>query len=268
MKTGFIGCGQMATALAVGIAKTNHSETEIAAFDPNEDALERFSDSISAHQGNLIRCQSNQQVIDKSECVFLAVKPQSVEHALRGVHVVDSTLFVSVLAGTTIDRLADLLGTTQIVRTMPNTPCLISKGAIALTAAESVGTEKISFVKSTFAQIGIVVEVTERLMDAVTGLSGSGPAFVFTFLEALTDAGVLSGLSRIDAHRLAVQTVLGAAELVNATGKSPAELKSQVTSPGGTTIHGLEQLEQLGFRAAVNAAVRAATNRSAELGKN
>ena len=258
----------MATALAVGMAKDASPGTAIAAYDPNEAAVQTFSDSITKFGVEFIQCRLNQEVIENCDCVFLAIKPQNIELALAEVQVSKGTVFVSVIAGTTIDRLAELLGTTEVIRAMPNTPCLIAKGAIALSSSTSVAAEKIEYVKSIFSRIGTVVTVAEKLMDAVTGLSGSGPAYVFTFIEALIEAGVLSGLSRSNARQLAVQTVIGAAELVEQTGKGPAELRDQVTSPGGTTIHGLEQLEQFGFRAAVSAAVKAATNRSIELGKN
>lgn len=266
MKFGFIGCGQMATALSVGIARSI-DECEFVIHDPSEVASVNMTEHLEQAGASAIKCQSNQQVIDQSDFVFIAVKPQSVSEAFAAVDAssVDA-IFVSVVAGTRISELTTLLGSKKLVRTMPNTPCLIGKGAIGVSASSSVTDKEMDLIKSFLATVGIVVEVSEDLLDAVTGLSGSGPAYVFTFIEALIDAGVLAGLPRDSARELAVQTVIGAAELVQKSDSNPATLKDKVTSPGGTTIHGLEQLEQHGFRGSVLAAVKAATDRSIELG--
>lgn len=266
MQPGFIGAGQMATALASGMSKCN-SITEIHVYDPDRQAIDILAKTIQVDHCQAIAHDSNQSVVDSSSHVFIAVKPQYVAAALERLKPSNSgsQIFVSVVAGLTIERLTTILGTSRIVRAMPNTPCLIGEGAIAITPSSSISAEQTEMLKGVFSQLGVVVEVAENLLDAVTGLSGSGPAFVFTFVEAMIDAGVLAGLPRHVARTLAIQTVLGSLKLLEATADHPGILRDRVTSPGGTTIHGLAKLNEHGFSASVMAAVQAAANRAAEL---
>lgn len=201
--------------------------------------------------------------------IFLAVKPQLVPEVLGQVSGVDvgGKLFVSIAAGVTLARLAEGLRTPRVIRVMPNTPCLIGKGAAAYSRGPGATTDDGRLVHQLIEAIAYVEELPETLLDAVTGLSGSGPAYVYQMIEALSDGGVRMGLPRQIATRLAAATVIGAGEMVQSSGEHPAVLKDRVTSPGGTTIAGLQTLEQHGFRSAVMAAVASATVRSRELGQ-
>ena len=174
---------------------------------------------------------------------------------------------VSIVAGVSIDVIAEATGVPQIARVMPNTPCLIMEGASAVSFSNPVSPEQQKQVLDLLGAVGTVVSVPENLMNSVTGLSGSGPAYVFTFIESLIDAGVLTGLPRDIARKLAIQTVIGAAQLVEQSGEHPAVLRDRVTSPGGTTIAALKQLEVNDFRGTVIQAVEAATGRAKELGR-
>lgn len=201
--------------------------------------------------------------------VLLAVKPQDVDAALADLeHLAPGTLVLSVCAGVTLARLSQGLPPgTPVVRAMPNTPALLGCGVTVYCAAASVGDPHLRLAQSLLGAVGDVYRVeSEALLDAVTGLSGSGPAYAFAFLEALADGGVLMGLPRPLARALACQTLLGSARLAKESGEHTAELRDRVASPGGTTIAGLRELELRGFRAAVIEAVRAATLRSRELG--
>jgi pyrroline-5-carboxylate reductase len=211
----------------------------------------------------------NADVVAKADVILLCVKPGDAIDALESSR--DSLagkLVVSILAGVTLAKLQKAAGDkARIVRVMPNTPALVHKGAAAYAAGHSATADDAAIVEKIFSSAGIIFRVKEDLLDVVTGLSGSGPAYVYVVIDALADAGVLMGLPRDLSLRLAAQTVLGAAEMVLVTGLHPAQLKDQVTSPGGTTIAGLEALEGAGIRAAFLSAVRAATERSRELGK-
>lgn len=266
MQVGFIGAGQMATALAAGIAESD-SKPELLIFDPNPSALTAFESSLSGVA--IRRCQGNQQVVSESDYIIIAVKPQMIDAALGGLgsDSAKQKTFISVVAGTTISMLQRLLANHHIIRSMPNTPCLIKAGAIAVCRAADVPDEDFQIARQLLTSVGTVVEVAEDQMDAVTGLSGSGPAYVYTFVEALVDAGVMAGLPRQIAAQLATQTVLGAARMVVEKEMHPANLRDQVTSPGGTTIHGLAELEKSGFRSGIMLAVKAATKRANELGQ-
>ena len=208
--------------------------------------------------------------VERSELILLAVKPSQVRDLLLEIQpsLTSAHVVVSVAAGQSLAALRAASGPRPaLVRVMPNTPALVGEGASALCFDESVPPESRQQVRSLFEAVGTSVEVAEKDLDAVTGLSGSGPAYVFLLIEALADGGVRAGLSREIALRLAVQTVKGAASLASVTGTHPAELKDQVASPGGTTIAGIEALEAHGFRNAAIQAVLAAARRSAELSK-
>jgi pyrroline-5-carboxylate reductase len=210
----------------------------------------------------------NRCVVQAAEIVFLAVKPSQVGRVAEqlGGQLGSERLLVSVAAGITLDRLSGHFGTDRLIRVMPNTPCLIGQGASGYALGRGATDEDGRRVGRLMNAVGIAFAVDEPLLDAVTGLSGSGPAFVYTVIEALADGGVRMGLPRAVAVALAVQTVQGAAGMVSSGGEHPAVLRDRVASPGGTTIAGIEAIEHHGIRAALMAAVRAATERSMELG--
>lgn len=263
---GFVGAGQMAQALASGFVEANLLEpSRIVAFDPVAAAAEALRSKVAGVR----LLADNTAVAEAANVIVLAVKPQMMKRAMAEVRasVSPDKLFVSIAAGVTIDRLCEGLGTGRVVRVMPNTPCLVGRGASGFAMGPGANAADGRMVAELFNAVGIAVPVEESLLDAVTGLSGSGPAFVYVLIEALSDAGVRVGLSRAIASQLAAHTVRGAAEMVLATGEHPAVLKDRVASPGGTTIAGLEALEQHGGRAAAMAAVVAATRRSRELGQ-
>lgn len=204
-----------------------------------------------------------------AQVVILAVKPQIMEPVLHQYvdHLDESHLIISIAAGVTIAAMEGVLGdSSRIIRVMPNTPALVLAGASALSGNRRVSGEDMEMAKTIFSAVGICVEVAENLLDAVTGLSGSGPGYVFTFIEAMVDGGVLAGLPRPVAEQLVLQTVYGSAKLALETGEPAAVLKGRVTSPGGTTITGIQVLEEAGLRGTVMTAIEAATERSRDLG--
>ncbi len=265
-RVGFIGAGRMATALAGGLISTGFTSKEnIVASDVVAEARNRFAENVSTSV-----VESNTEVLNRSEIVVLAVKPQQMRAVLADAkpHVNSGHLIVSIAAGIPIRTMTDVLGEpTRIARVMPNTPCLVGSGASAYALGGGATKEDGLTVERMLSTVGISVAVPESLLDAVTGLSGSGPAYVFQVIEALSDGGVLAGLPRDVATQLAAQTVLGAAQMVLQTGEHPGVLKDAVASPGGTTIAGLRALEAGGLRAALIEAVQQATLRSRELGK-
>lgn len=263
---GFIGGGQMAEALIRGILAAGLTAPEgIAVVEPDDARLEYLRKSYGVRPA-----ADSAALAAAGRVLILAVKPQVVAKVLAQYrdYVTDSHLVISIAAGIPIKAIAAALGdAARIIRVMPNTPALALAGAAALSGNERAGAEDLAVAKRIFSAIGTCVEVSEPLLDAVTGLSGSGPGYVFAFIEALVDGGVLAGLPRPVAEQLALQTVLGSAKLALETGEHPAVLKGRVTSPGGTTITGLQVLEESGFRGAVMTAVQAATERSRELGQ-
>jgi pyrroline-5-carboxylate reductase len=265
-RIGFIGAGQMATALAQGIVRAGLVPgSAVLASDPHEGARHRFLEAIP----EATVTAENHQTAAAADLVVLAVKPQLIDAALVQIQstLLPATVVVSIAAGVSLARLGKQLSEgTRLIRVMPNTPCLIGRGASAYSLSASATVEDGRLVHQLLSAVGTAHEVPEKLLDAVTGLSGSGPAFVYTFIEALSDGGVLMGLPRELAAALAAQTVAGAAQMVLETQEHPARLRDCVTSPGGTTIAGLEALERMGLRAAMMEAVRAATTRSQELG--
>ena len=209
----------------------------------------------------------NQAAVSAAEVLLLAIKPQVFDLVVADIVPNPNSTIVSILAGTTISRLEQAFPQQPVIRVMPNTPATVGTGMTAIAPGTYAKEKQIEQAKSIFSAVGEVVEVSESAMDAVTGLSGSGPAFVALVIEALADGGVASGLPRAIALQLATQTVLGTATLVKETQIHPAVLKDRVTSPGGTTIAGVAKLESLGFRSALIEAVKTATARSKELGK-
>lgn len=211
------------------------------------------------------------QVVAQSDVVFIAVKPQYVSLVLKEVRPVmkAGTVIVSIAAGVTLESLKDAAGEdAKIIRVMPNTPCLVGETASAMCLGGKADDADAEVVKKLFDAVGTIYRVDEKMFSAVTGLSGSGPAYIFVMIEALSDGGVKAGLPRDIATKLAAQTVLGSAKMVLETGKHPGVLKDMVTSPAGTTIAGVHELEKAGVRNAFINAVTGAAARSDELAKS
>ncbi|MCG8589910.1 MAG: pyrroline-5-carboxylate reductase [Proteobacteria bacterium] len=256
----------MAQALAGGLLASGTDATSLGGADPSRDARVAFAEATGAKT-----VAENHDLVADSDVVVLAVKPGvavGVLEDLAGATDCRKPLWISIAAGVSLGALQRALPAgTRIVRAMPNTPALVQAGATAYCGNSLAQEEDLATAEALFRAVGYAWRAPhESLLDAVTGLSGSGPAYVFLLLEALGDAGVRMGLPREAAARLAAETVHGAAKLALESGRHPAALKDQVTSPGGTTIAGLEQLERGGVRAALYEAVAAATRRSRELG--
>lgn len=266
LKLGFLGAGKMAGALAKGFIKAGLlTPDRVLASDPLDQARGQFSSETGA------KCvETNAAVVDFAELVILAVKPDQVGGVLGEIepHFTPRHVLLSIAAGVPLTRLESGLGQTpRVVRVMPNTPALIGASATAFSLGSHAQPNDGAVTQRLFSAVGITYQVKEALLDAVTGLSGSGPAFVFLVIEALSDGGVAAGLPRETATRLAAQTVLGSARMVLESGLHPSVLRDMVTSPGGTTIEGLHELERGGVRAALIGAVRAATDKSKRLGQ-
>ena len=209
----------------------------------------------------------NQTAVSASEVLLLAIKPQVFDRVVTGLTPNANSTVISILAGVTLNKLEQAFPQQPVIRVMPNTPATVGAGMSAIAPGTNARQEHIDRAKKIFTAVGEVVEVAESSIDAVTGLSGSGPAFVALAIEAMADGGVASGLSRAIALQLATQTVLGTATLIKETQMHPGVLKDRVTSPGGTTIAGVSKLESMGFRSALIEAVKTATEKSKELGK-
>jgi pyrroline-5-carboxylate reductase len=260
-----IGAGQMGEALIGGwLAAKTVPPDALVATDASAERRDVMKRRFGVRTGS-----DNRDAASWAEVVVLAVKPQILDEVVKGLSsALAGKLVLSIAAGVTIAHLAKLVPKgARVVRAMPNTPVLVRDGVSALSFGAGVTDKDQQLARRLFEAVGRAVVVEERLMDAVTGLSGSGPAYVFLAIEALADGGVKMGLPRTVADLLAAQTVLGAARMVLETGEHPAKLKDRVASPGGTTIAGLHRLEQGGLRAALMAAVEAAAKRSEELGR-
>ncbi|WP_165248418.1 pyrroline-5-carboxylate reductase [Paludisphaera soli] len=264
LRWGFLGAGRMASALVKGMIRAGVATPDrIAASDPISAARDELGREagISVHP-------TNRPVLDSADVIVLAVKPQSMAAVLAEIApaLAPRHLIVSIAAGVSIVTMADALGASaRIVRVMPNTPALLGEGASAFALGPNATDADAEAVHRLLDSVGRAVRVPESQLDAVTGLSGSGPAFVYMIIEALSDGGVRAGLPRDVATTLAAQTVLGAAKMVLETKLHPGALKDQVTSPGGTTIAGVQVLERRALRGALIDAVEAASRRSAEL---
>jgi len=266
-----IGCGNMGPALVKGALSENAAVEKIGFTDV--DSLR--ADAAAASLGGSVFA-SNTEAVREGNYVFLAVKPQILKSVLEEIapavnerisEAANPLTLISMAPGWTIEKIQAVLGVkVPVVRIMPNTPSLISLGVVAMSASAEVPAERSAELEKILGGAGLVDCLEEKYMDAVTGLSGSGPAFAYLFIEALADGGVRAGLPRDKALRYAAQTVMGAAAMVIETGKHPGELKDMVTAPGGTTIAGVAALENGAFRAAAINAVEAAWRRSAELG--
>jgi pyrroline-5-carboxylate reductase len=265
-RIGFLGAGRMATALARGWISAGLAGVErILASDPVPAAREAFSSGLA-----LQTTADNREVVRASDLLVLAVKPQTMPALLDEIrpYVTPGHLILSIAAGITLEHLYEGLGSNcRLVRVMPNTPCLVGASASAYTPGDLISAEDLVIIDRLFNAVGRAYRVPETMLDAVTGLSGSGPAFVYLMIEALSDGGVRVGLPRDVATALAAQTLLGSARMVLETGLHPGALKDMVASPGGTTIAGLHALERGGVRGALMDAVEAATLRARELGK-
>jgi len=263
---GFLGGGNMAEALIRGlVAGGALAPSSIGVSGPRADRMEQLASSYGIRSTT-----SNLELVADAKIVVLSVKPQIIDRVLLQVskHLQPDVLVISVAAGVTCESIeARLSPGTHVVRAMPNTPAVVSAGATAIARGAHADDEDIALAKVVFDAVGITVVIDESQLDAVTGLSGSGPAYVFLVLEALADAGVKVGLSRRNAQLLAAQTVMGSAKLLIDTDEHPGRLKDRVTSPGGTAIVGLHTLEEGGLRTTLINAVEAATNRSRELGR-
>jgi len=259
---GTIGAGNMAEAILRGLLRAGMQPDQLIASDPDPARREHIAQELGVRT-----TESNSDVASSCELVVLAVKPAHLEAATAELPREGAPLYVSIIAGCRLATLRGLLGkNARIVRVMPNTPALIGAGISALASDGDLPAQEVEQATNVLAAVGRVVHLPEPLLDAVTGLSGSGPAYVYAFIEALTEAGVREGLPAGIAQELAAETVLGAARLLRESGEQPALLRERVTSPGGTTLAGLSALEQGGLRAAVFEAVRAASARSRELG--
>jgi pyrroline-5-carboxylate reductase len=265
-KIGIIGAGKIGSAIARGIIRAGLvAKDQVMASDVSDPLRQ----SIAKELG-IKATADNGKVCDFADIVIIAVKPQIVDSVLKesARKLGKTKLLVSVAAGVPISRLeANLAQGARVVRVMPNIPCVVGAGAAGYAGGEHATAKDMETVGLVLNSFGVAMPVEEKYLDAVTGLSGSGPAYVFLFIEALADGGVHAGLSRDVALKLAVQTVYGSARMALESSKHLGELKDEVTSPGGTTIAGLYALEQRGFRGAVMEAVASAARRSQELGK-
>src|SRR5579871_2980511 len=255
-----VGGGKMGEALVSGVLRARWARArDIAVVEP----LDGRRAQLQASHPDII---VTTDIPPRSDGAVLAVKPVDVADAAAALVTARPRRVVSIAAGVTLAQLERLLGDIPVVRAMPNTPALVGAGAAAIAPGSTAGPADMEWAEAVLASVGLVVRVTEKMLDAVTGLSGSGPAYVFLVAEALVDAGVAAGLDRDTSGALTRQTLLGAARLLDESGDLPEALRAAVTSPGGTTAAGLRVLEQRAMRAAFLDAVLAATERSRELG--
>lgn len=257
-KVGFIGCGNMASAIIGGlISNTDIRADEIIAADASQEAL----DKTAAKQHINITTDNGHAALN-SDVLFLSVKPQFYETVIDGIKDIlpSGQIIVTIAPGKTLQWLSERLGNNiKIVRTMPNTPALVGAGITGVCRNELVNDEEFSYIMSLLGSFGLAEAIPETLMDACVSVSGSSPAYVFMFIEAMADAAVADGMPRTQAYKFAAQAVLGSAKMVLETGKHPGELKDMVCSPAGTTIEAVRVLEEKGFRSAVIEAMKACT---------
>ncbi|GLT95838.1 hypothetical protein SLE2022_134990 [Rubroshorea leprosula] len=265
-KLGFVGAGKLAESIARGVVRSgllppNRISTAIHSNPNRRIAFESFGVSILPH---------NSAVVEDSDVVVFSVKPQVVKDVVLQLKPVLSKkkLLVSVAAGVKLKDLQEWAGHSRFIRVMPNTPSAVGEAATVMSLGGDATEADGGLVGKLFGSVGKIWRADEKLLDAITGLSGSGPAYVYLAIEALADGGVAAGLPRELALGLATQTVLGAASMVSKSGKHPGQLKDDVTSPGGTTIAGIHELEKGGFRGTLMNAVVAATKRAGDLSQN
>lgn len=260
-KIGFIGCGNMASAIIQGITKkTDIKNTDIIVSDASEAAIAKAADDLGVNA-----TRSNTRVVSESEVLFLSIKPQFYETVLNEIKDVISSdqLIVTIAPGKTISWVESILGDKiKLVRTMPNTPALVGEGVTGVCKNANVTDQDFTYVMSLLRSFGMAEAIPESLMDVCVSVSGSSPAYVFMFIEAMADAAVADGMPRDKAYKFAAQAVLGSAKMVLETGKHPGELKDMVCSPGGTTIEAVRVLEEKGFRSSVIEAMKACTTKA------
>ena len=264
MNLGIIGCGKMGSALVKGAIKENAIDGQkVMVIDLVPELAQKLSNDIGATVA-----KTNDDLIKNADAILLCVKPQDMISLTDSfTKERSSKLFISIAAGIKIDDLEkSLKNDDRVIRVMPNTPAMIGQGASAQSKGKNATESDTEFVSKILNAVGISIEVPEKQLDAVTGLSGSGPAYIYTVIEALADGGVLVGLPKEKALTLAAKTVIGAAKMVMKSDEHPAKLRDQVASPGGTTIAGLAALESGKLRSTLIEAVKAATKRSEELG--
>lgn len=262
MKIGFIGCGNMGGAMMQGIISSGKCKAaDIHAADVSKDLLNARKESLG-----ITTEPDNKSVAEKVDVLFLSVKPQYYEEVIKEISgsVNNKMIIVTIAPGKTLQWLSDTFGSTElrIIRTMPNTPAMVQEGMMGLCPNKNVSEEDLNVVKDICNGFSNTEVVTENLMDVVTAVSGSSPAYVFMFIEAMADAAVADGMPRASAYKFAAQAVLGSAKMVLETGKHPGELKDMVCSPGGTTIEAVRVLEEKGMRSAVFEAMKACVNKS------
>ncbi len=264
MKLGFIGGGNMGSAMMGGIiAGGLCDKKDVMVSDKFQGSLDRLSADLGINTTT-----DNKAVVEFADIIFLAIKPQMLADVVEEIKSLDfsNKLIVSIVAGQSIEKILGLFGKKlKLVRVMPNTPALVGEGMAGLSPNELVSDEEAELVKKLFESFGKAEIVPEKLQDAVCGISGSSPAYVFMFIEAMADGAVAEGMPRAQAYKFAAQAVLGSAKMVLETGKHPGELKDAVCSPGGTTIEAVAALEQAGFRSAVIDAERICIDKSRSL---
>lgn len=260
---GFIGAGKMAEALIGGLVSKNvFASGDIVACAPSQSTRDR----VSAEYGVRV-VETAREVCEEAEIVVLAVKPKNVPDVFAEGLDLGGKVLVSIVAGLTVEKLRSYVPDAKIVRVMPNHCCMVLEGAMGYCCL-GLDPEEKRRVADILGAVGLAVEVDEGYMDAITGIAGSSPAFLYLVIDAMADAGVMNGLSRADSIRLAAQSMLGAAKMVLETGKHPDVLRDEVCSPGGTTIVGVRAAEDMGLRSAMIAAVDAATQKSREMSGN
>ncbi|MBC1734650.1 pyrroline-5-carboxylate reductase [Listeria seeligeri] len=264
-KIGFIGAGNMGTAMIRGLAKTDYINRKDLFVCGRK--IEKLQPLETEFQGIQLTT-SIEELAEQADIIILSVKPYTIPEVLTNIknNLTPDKIIISVAAGVTIQDLENLTTKeTKIVRVMPNTPALVGEAMSSITPNGSVTAEETEIITTIFASFGKAEVVPESLMDAVVGVSGSSPAYVYMFIEALADGAVLNGLPRNKAYKFAAQAVLGAAKMVLETGEHPGKLKDMVTSPGGTTIEAVKSLEDSGFRSAVINAVQAAAVKNSNM---
>ncbi len=265
-KTGFLGAGNMATALIKGLVESGvYDPDKLLASDKSQDALKKISQQFG------VECfSSNGDIVRKSSVLVLSVKPQNIKEVLEDVKedIREDHLVISIAAGIPLKMISHvLMKDIPLIRVMPNTPALVQKGISALAGGKFVTPDHMAIARTIFEAVGDTVEVEETMMDAITAMSGSGPGYVFRIMECMVDAGTAVGLERETSLKLVIQTFLGAATLAKESEHSLSRLREMVTSPGGTTAAGLSVFDSMGLQEMTKNAVEAACRRSVELGK-